>query len=67
MSRPFTKPNTPAETPDQLRNLHTGLDRLALVPQLEPGASLDEVSAKINEVIAIAAQITRGADVRRRE
>ena len=67
MSQPFSPPNTLEETPDQLRNLYQGLKRLAQVPQMEvTGATAEEVATKINEVIAIAGQITRGSDVRRR-
>lgn len=66
MSRPFQPPSTPDGAVDELRNLYQGLKRLAVVPQLDDSATLAETRAQVNTLTALIAQITRGADVRRR-
>ena len=65
-SRGFQPPSTPAEVNDQLRNLHEGLKRLSVTPQLPKAATLAETQAQVNTILALLAQITQGADVRRR-
>ena len=66
MSRPFQPPSTPGETVDQLRNLHRALEEFQAVAQLEPSATLDEMRAKLNEIIALLAQLTRAGTIRRK-
>ncbi len=63
---PFQPPSTTAGAVEQLRNLHRGLLRVGDINQLNAGASTEEVRAKVNELVALITEVTRGGDVIRR-